>query len=252
MTETLVNQTEKDIAKHNRWKVEIESFEGPLDLLLHLIKEKNVDIYDIPIAQITEEYLKYLEVIKQLNLDNVGDFLIMASVLMRIKSRTLLPQQIVEEGEEDAEELRQNLIQRLLEYKRYKESSNFFRERERRFEGIYPLHQYPVKEFGETVEVTLFDLIDAFQNLVKNAKKEIKDIITEEITVEEKVRLILDRVEKHGRLELKQIIEKADSIMDLVVTLLAILELVRTHQIRVLQQVRFGTIFIQTYGQQQA
>jgi segregation and condensation protein A len=142
------------------WKVEIEMFEGPLDLLLHLIRKNNLDIYDIPISSITSEYLKYLEVIKHLNLDNVGDFLVMATVLMSIKARTLLPTDEADTEEmEDAEKMRQELIERLLEYKKYKESAQILKEREKLFEGVVSLNQYPVKEFGETVDVTLFDLL---------------------------------------------------------------------------------------------
>jgi segregation and condensation protein A len=247
MTETLIEQEPEVLEHKTAWSVDTDSFEGPLDLLLHLIKQKDLDIYDIPIAQITSEYLEYLEIIKHLNLNNVGDFLVMASILMKIKSHSLLPQEPLEEGEEDAEKLKQDLINRLLEYKKYKESSDFFRDRETRFEGIYGLHQYPVKELGESVDVTLFDLIDAFQGLIKRASKEVKNIITEEISVEEKIRYILDRVEKSGRLELGQIIENPGSIMDIIVSLLAVLELVRTHQIRVIQTVKFSPIFLEVW-----
>jgi len=246
MTDSIFNEKQKEI-----WRVDIESFEGPLDLLLHLIKKKNLDIYDIPIAQITTEYLKYVELMKHLNLDNVGDFLVMASILMRIKSRMLLPEiEPVSPDDENVEEMKQNLIDRLIEYKKFKESSGFFKEREKEYSEICGLRQYPVQEFGETVEATLFDLIDAFQHLIENAREDIKDIITEEISIEDKIRLVLDSVEKHETVKLEDVIENRQSALDLVVTLLAILELVRTHQIKIAQKKRFGSILIKKHNEQ--
>ncbi len=240
MTKALFNQKNID------WKVDVSAFEGPLDLLLYLIKKNNLDIYDIEIAKITSEYLKYVEVIRQLNLDNVGDFLVMASILMAIKARTLLPSnESLEEGEEDPEAMKRDLIERLLEYKRYKESAQLLKEKEKLYEGVVGLHQYPIKEFGESVEATLFDLIDAFQNLIEKARKDVKDIITEEFTVEEKIRFIMSKVEKQSSLTIDDLIDKGSSVMELIVTLLAILELVRTHQIKVVQKYRFSNIYIE-------
>ncbi len=227
------------------WKVDLETFEGPLDLLLHLIKKKNLDIYDIPIAEITSEYLRHVEYIKSLNLDNAGEFLLMASYLMKIKSQMLLP--VEEEPEEDltAQEMKQNLIERLIEYKKYKEVSCYFREKEEIFSDVFALREYPVKEFGESVEATLFDLIDAFKNLVENAAEEVKDIITEEISVEDKIRYILGLLQKKKQLILGDIVERKKSVMDLIVTLLAVLDLARSHQIKIKQPFKFSDIIIE-------
>ncbi len=231
------------------WKVDIEAFEGPLDLLLHLIKKNNLDIYDIEIAMITSEYLKYVEIIQKLNLDNVGDFLVMASILMSIKTRTLLPRDEPVEGEEDAQMLKQELTERLLEYTKYKKASQTLKEREKLYEGIVGLNQYPLKEFGQSVEATLFDLIDAFENLIKKARKDVKDILTEEFTVEDKIRFVLDKVEKQSSLTLEDLVEKNSSVIELIVTLLAILELVRTHQIKILQKNKFSAIYVTKHEQ---
>ena len=235
--------------KKINWKVDIDTFEGPLDLLLHLIRKHNLDIYDIPIAKITSEYLNYLDIIKKLNLNNVGDFLVMASLLMGIKAKMLLPASPAEDGgeEEDAEKMRQDLIARLLEYKQYKESAQILAERGKMFEGVVGLHQYPVSEFGDKIDATLFDLIDAFQKLVEKAREDVKDIITEEFTVEDKMRYIISHVEKAGKLTIDDIVDTRTSVLELVVTLLAILELVRTHQVRVTQKMRFSTIILETY-----
>ncbi|MFW6134739.1 MAG: segregation and condensation protein A [Elusimicrobiota bacterium] len=238
------NISENDLTKSG-WKVNLETFEGPLDLLLHLIKKKNLDIYDIQIARITSEYIRYIEILKTLDLENIGDFLVVASILMRIKSKTLLPTTEPEsEDEEDAEELRQNLIARLIEYKKFKKSSEYFRKKELENKDIFPLSQYPVKEFGHSVEATLFDLIDAFQNLIENAAEDVKDIITEEISVEDKVRYILDKIELKSEASLSDLIEDKSSLVDIIATLLAILELVRTHQIKIIQRKKFGNIKI--------
>lgn len=233
--------------KNIDWSVDIEAFEGPLDLLLYLIKKNDLDIYEIPIAEITSEYLKYMDVMEKLSLDNAGDFLVMASILMSIKARTLLPsEQPDAEVEEDAEKMKQELIERLLEYKKYKESAQGLKEREKMYEGVVGLHQYPVKEFGQSVEATLFDLIDAFQKLVEKAQKDVKDILTEEFTVEDKIRFVMGKVEKQSSLTIKDLVEKNTSVLELIVTLLAVLELVRTHQIKVIQKTMFGTIHIES------
>lgn len=145
MTETILNE---DTQERN-WAINIDSFEGPFDLLLHLIKKNNMDIYDIPIAEITAEYLRYIDIMNTLELDTVGDFLIVASVLMQIKSRTLLPKPEleIEDEEEDPEELKRKLIERLIEYSKYRESAKILKDREHRFDGVMPIQQYPVSEF---------------------------------------------------------------------------------------------------------
>jgi len=230
------------------WKVDIDTFEGPLDLLLHLIKSKNLDVYDIPIAQITSEYLRYVEIIKHLNLDNVGEFLVMASVLMRIKSKMLLPQIEPEaEGEESAEEMKQNLIERLIEYKKFKDAAEQLFERESAYENVFPLHQYPVGEFGEEIDATLFDLIDAFREMIENAREDVKDIIAEEISVEEKTRFILAFLDAadEKRVNVLELVEDKNSLLELIVTVLSLLELARMKQLSILQAVRFGSIFVE-------
>ncbi|MGM0440903.1 MAG: segregation and condensation protein A [Elusimicrobiota bacterium] len=246
MAETATYLDKKD----KEWRVDIESFEGPLDLLLHLIRKHNLDIYDIPIARITTEYLKYVDKIKKfdLNLNNVGDFMVMASILMRIKAKTLLPQPQESDEEEDPREMKRRLVERLVEYKKFKESIEFFEDREKHNENIISLNQYPLKEFGRTVDATLFDLIDVFRELIENASDEVKDIITEEFTVDEKIRFIMDKVEKKASFTLSEIVEPNSSKMELIVTLLAILELVRTHQISIQQKSKFTDIYVEEYN----
>ncbi len=228
------------------WRVELETFEGPLDLLLHLIRKKNLDIYDIPIAEITEEYLRYIDLIHHLDIDRAGEFLEMASYLMRMKSKMLLPVEATEEdGEESAEEMKRRLIERLSEYRKFKQSTEFFRSREEQFDGIVGLNQYPVNEFGHEVEATLFDLVDAFQKLIDRATKEVKDIISEEISVAEKIRDILSAVEKEKSIKIQDLTGERPSVMELIALLLGVLELVKSSQIRAVQKRRFGNIYIE-------
>ncbi len=228
------------------WRVELETFEGPLDLLLHLIRKKNLDIYDIPIAEITEEYLKYIDLIHHLDIDRAGEFLEMASYLMRMKSKMLLPvEETAEDGEETAEEMKMRLIERLTEYRKFKESTDFFQAREQQFDGVVGLKQYPVNEFGHEVEATLFDLVDAFQKLVERATTEVKDIIAEEISVAEKIRDILSAVEKVKRVKIQDLAGEKPSLMELIALLLGVLELVKSSQVRAIQKFRFGDIYIE-------
>ncbi|MDA3792374.1 MAG: segregation/condensation protein A [Elusimicrobia bacterium] len=238
--------------KRSDWKVDINNFEGPLDLLLYLIKKKNLDIYDIPIAEITNEYLEYIKALKEeqkKELNNVGDFLVMASVLMRIKSRMLLPDpDIADDGdEESAEDMKRRLIERLIEYKKYKETVKFFRKRNSEYENVIPLRAYPLKEFGQSVDATLFDLIDAFKEMIENATEDVKLILKEEISTEDRMRYIMDLIQSKKNIEVSDIADNADSVMELIVTLLAILELVRSHQISIIQDRKFGKIQIKEY-----
>ncbi len=243
------------------WKVDINNFEGPLDLLLYLIKKKNLDIYDIPIAKITNEYLDYIEVFlnekekekekenKENNLNNVGDFLVMASLLMRIKSNMLLPDpEIATDGqEESAEDMKQRLIERLIEYKKYKETVHFFRRRDAEYENVIPLRAYPIKEFGQSVDATLFDLIDAFKDMIENAREDVKLILKAEISTEDRMRYIMDLIQKKKNIRISDIAGGDDSVLELIVTLLAVLELVRSHQINIIQDRKFGKITIKEY-----
>ncbi|MFC2048962.1 segregation and condensation protein A [Elusimicrobiota bacterium] len=230
-----------------RWKVDIESFEGPLDLLLHLIKKNNMDIYDIPISDITAKFIEYIELMKKMKLENVADFLEMASILMRIKSRTLLPEPETddEEPEENVEEMKRALIERLIEYKKFKGAAYVFKEREKEYEGVFEIQQYPVKELGQTIDATLFDLLDAFQELIENAKDDVKDIITEEISVDDKIRFILAKLEKKSEWNISELLSEEYTIMEFIVLLLAILELARTRQLLIKQEKRFHEVYIE-------
>ncbi|MBN1823667.1 MAG: segregation/condensation protein A [Endomicrobiales bacterium] len=221
------------------YDVHLEIFEGPLDLLLHLIKKNDLEVAEIPIAQITSEYLSYLEIMKELNLEIAGEFLVMAATLMQIKARSMLPK---EEGiEEEDEELR-DLRDKLLEYQKYKEVGRFLSFKENEFTGIYYRHP-PVFDKDEyTLEVSLFDLINGFREVLKELPKELKEIVYKEIPIEQKIREILDMLEGKEHVTLMDIFRKETTRQHLIVSFLAILELIRLKQIIARQSELFEEI----------
>jgi segregation and condensation protein A len=223
-------------------------FEGPLDLLLHLIRKNEISITDIPIALITEQYLDYLKLMKELNLDGAGEYLLMASTLIHIKSKMLLPTS-PEEEEEGGEDPRAELVRRLLEYQTYKEAAT---ELERRplldrdvFIRTVPLEtEEPEQE--EKIDVNLFELLEAFRRVLERAKPEIfHEVMLEQITVEERIQDILSLLQRENRsVAFYRLFPEQASRKVIVVTLLAILELVKMKLVRVFQMAPFETIRI--------
>ena len=225
------------------YHVKLEAYEGPLDLLLYLIKKEEVDIWDIPIAQIAGEYLGYINMMKLLDLDVIGEFLLMASTLMKIKSRMLLPQ---EEGiEEEIEDPRSELVEQLLEYEMYKDRAKTLAERE---EAQFKLFTRPPTEISPsqpTFEASLFDLLTAFHNVLKEKAPEIvREIEPFKITLEEKVGEILKRLEKKDKLSFSLLFKECLSKGELIVTFLALLELIKQKRVRIRQPKLFAEIAI--------
>lgn len=240
--------------------VKLDSFEGPLDLLLHLIKKHEIDIYDIPIALISEQYNQYLEMMKELNLDIVGDYLRMAAELGYIKSRMLLPKQAVEE-DEDAEDPREELVKRLIEYQRYKEASYELFSLDLLGRDIYArkfddLSDMDLGEFQEPLRVDLWTLIDAFKTVLERktlqeAQESNIFIETEFITVEEKMEDIVQRIEEYGSFSFYDVFDISGSKMNLILTFLALLELVKQQVVIVYQETQFSDIKINYAGDSQ-
>lgn len=224
----------------------LEGFEGALDLLLHLIQKNELDIFNIPIALVTEQYLEYLQLMKVLNLDTAGEYLLMASTLLHIKSRMLLPKS--SEGEEEKEEdPRAELIRRLLEYQKYKQGAL---ELEKRplldrdvFIRLMPAEPEEAPE-EEKLEVNLLELIEAFREVLKRVKPEsVHEVLLEPVSVEEKIEEILILLEKENRsVAFHRLFPEQVSRRVVVVTLLAILELVKMKRIRIFQMTPFETI----------
>ena len=231
----------------NDYKVKLEIFEGPLDLLLYLIKRDEIDIYDIPIEHITRQYLGYLEAFKILDLDIAGEFVVMAANLIYIKSRSLLPvhQQPPEEGAEE-EDPRWELVRQLLEYKKFKDAAAQLGEREAVQRAIFSRMPEEPEFQGERpiAEVSIFDLINAFQKVLKRVNKteDLREIFEENFTVSDKIEFLLKLTGTGVALKFTELFAGAASRTEIVVTFLALLELIRLKQIRVAQGELFGEI----------
>lgn len=235
------------------YDVHLEVFEGPLDLLLYLIRKNDLNIYDIPVSQITAEYLEYLELMKELNLNIAGEFLVMAATLMQIKLRTLLPSPSASVEEEEGPDPKAELISKLLEYQKYKLAAQFLTDRELNQEGIY-YREAPI--FGETdftLSANIFDLIESFRQVLRELPKEVKEIVYDEIPVEQKIRQIIDvlnsnnaKTDRFGKkfINFKHLLEFEATRIGMVVLFLALLELIRLKQIVARQSKLFGEIRI--------
>jgi segregation and condensation protein A len=229
------------------YTVRLEMFEGPLDLLLHLIQKNEMDIFNIPIALITGQYLDYLKWMKTLNLDIAGDYLLMASTLLHIKSKMLLPQPAGEE-EEEGEDPRTELVRRLIEYQKYKTAAAELVNRPMLNRDVFFRLASAEEEAPEEerIEANLFDLIDALRKALERVKDEtFHDVVLDKLTVEDKVREILLLLQKEKRsLPFHLLFPEQAPARVIVLTFLAILELVKTKWIRVFQAVPFETIRI--------
>ena len=234
------------------YEVKIDNFEGPLDLLLHLIKESKVDIWEISIADIAEEYLAYIQKMEKLNLDIASEYLVMASELIEMKSRMLLPRQEKEVGEEEEEDPKERLIRRLVEYQNYKEVTKNFKELESLRQEFYTKAPDNLKEYVEegvvpSSDVTLEDLMLAFQKFLnrKELEKPLQTTVTKkEITVEERRKSIRDILTKRKRVDFFELFEVVTKEY-IVVTFLAILEMAKKQELLIKQESDFSQIMIE-------
>jgi len=226
-------------------KIKIPAFEGPFDLLLHLIRENKIDIYDIPISVITSQYLEYIEIMKELNLEIAGDFLVMAATLIQIKSRMLLPPD-EEAPSEEQEDPRRDLVQRLLEYQRYKDAALDFRTKEDEWLKVFHREPLSDEEEGELYlfDLSLFDLLDAFRNILEKAPSEIVSITKETLTVKNRMSMIMEIIEEHEAVRFEDLFKEGITRIYLIVTFLALLELIRLGLARAYQEREFGNIWV--------
>ena len=232
------------------YKVKLEVFEGPLDLLLYLIKKDELEIHDIPMEKITSQYIQYIELMKMLDLNVAGEFLVMAATLMMIKSRMLLPVEDRPEMEEEEEDPRWDLVRQLVEYKKFKDAALHLEALEARREDIFG------RDGAEAVlgkepdvalhDVGLFDLISAFNEALKNVKsEELREIFAERFTVAEKIETLGDRLRREGKFSISKMFEGMRSRHEIACTFLALLELIRLNQARAVQKDTYGEIFIE-------
>ena len=232
------------------YKVRLEVFEGPLDLLLYLIKEEELDIYDIPITRITGQYLEYLNLMEMLDLDIAGEFLVMASTLMHIKSKMLLPPD-PESAEVEAQDPRAELVRRLLEYKAFKEAADSLRGFEEKRSGIFPRFGVQPEPDGAECslgEVSIFQLMTAFSNVLKNLpKQDFHQVEKDEFTVADKVHEIFHRLVKEPMIRFSSLFGSAKNKFEAITTFLALLELIRLREVVVRQEGHFGEIEIERH-----
>jgi len=226
--------------------VRLARFEGPLDLLLHLIKRDEIDIYDIPIAHITQQYLAYLDLMRSFDLEVAGEFLVMAATLMRIKAKMLLPLPAVGEEEEEGDP-REELVQRLVEYRQFKEAAGTLKEREEERRLLYERGMLPADdEMGPLplAPATLFDLLDALNRvLARVPERTVYDVQAEAFDVEDKMALIT-RLSEGGALSFASLMIRCRVRAEMIVTFMALLELVKLGVVSVIQDEAFGEISI--------
>lgn len=233
------------------YKVKLEIFEGPLDLLLYLIKQDEIDIYEISLERITSQYLEYLQAFKELNIDIAGEFIVMAANLIYLKSRSLLPvdQQPPDEdaGEDDP---RWDLIRQLIEYKKFKEAASLLHTRALEQERIFARSGTGLEAIATAPlplgEIGIFQLINAFQTVIKRveAREDLREIFGEHFTVSDKIDSILRRVADGLPLKFSELFAAMASRVEIVVTFLALLELIRLKQVLVTQTNPFDEIEI--------
>lgn len=237
-----MSETEEQTEAKEDYSVKLEVFEGPLDLLLYLIKKDELDIYDIPIESICAQYNDYLSMMRMLDLNIAGEFLVMSATLMMIKSRMLLPVEERPELAEDEEDPRLDLVRQLVEYKRFKDAAGHLENLEESQHNVFfpeGEHVELGKDTGMALrDVSIFDLLNSFSEILKRAKtEELQEIFTEKFTVADKVDMLMTQVVRKGKKQsLHKLFEDMRSRNEMVCTFLAILELVRLKQVRAVQE----------------
>ncbi len=235
------------------YKVQFEVFEGPLDLLLYLIKKEEVDIYEVNLTKLATQFIEYIDLMREFDLEIAGEFLVMASTLMFIKSRELLPvdQQVQVEGEDEGEDPRWELIRQLVEYKKFKDAASQLQSLETRQENVFP--RLPAKLEFESAspavkpEVSIFDLLNAVNGVLQRFKKregDGREIFEDKWTVSEKIESILKILSERGGLRFTELFESAASRAEVICTFLALLELIRLKQLVCVQPEPFAEIEI--------
>lgn len=236
------------------YQVKLQDFEGPLDLLLHLIRKNELDIYNIPVAEVASQYLAYVEVLESLNLDGVGDFLVMAATLAYHKSKMLLPSPAeAEEDEEDEFESLESLRRRLIEYQRYKEVAQALGEKDLLNRDVFkvrlPVDSDGIPEEPPILKASLFDLLDAFRRVIEQAPKEaLHEVMPERVRLVDRIVEVLDKVTEKQSLPFEELFDGVPTREGIIVTFLSILELVRLRLLRAYQFEPFGAVQVRALG----
>jgi len=234
-------------------KLVLGEFAGPLDLLLYLIRQEQVSVYDIPIARITDEYLRHLRLLQGLDITVAGDFLVMAATLIEIKSRMLLPRDpATSEDEAEALDPRRDLVERLLEHQRYKAAAEMLWSRATVERAVYTRAPLETDKSNPEVSAGAFDLLRVFQEILARRKQEVLlEIEREEVTMAEMIERLRNSVFSAGELNLREFFARQPTRRELVLAFLSILELVRTTEIRLVQTQTFGDIFARVTDSQE-
>ncbi len=224
-------------------KLVMGEFSGPLDLLLYLIRQEQVDIYDIPVARITDEYLRYLQLMKELDIAIAGDFLVMAATLIELKSKMLLPRDPLAPVDEEEEDPRRDLVNQLLEHQKFKAAAEMLWTRATVEQAVFTRGEIETDKNNPEVSVGLFDLLKVFNQILARHKEEVQlEIEREEMTMAEMLERLRNMVLSSGELNLRIFFERARSRRELVLAFLSVLELVRTTEISLIQKETFGDI----------
>ena len=226
-------------------QIKLGEFAGPLDLLLYLIKQEQADIFDIPIARITEKYLEYIRVMKRLDIAVAADFLVMAATLIEIKSKMLLPRDPASIDEEEMEDPRQELVNRLLEYEKFKTAAGMLYERSTIEQAVFVRGRIESDENNTEIDASVFDLLTVFQKIAARHVDEIKmEIEREEISLADMIKNLRKRIFELGEINLLTFFEEMHSRRELVTAFIAVLEIVRTEGVKLLQNKTFGDIIL--------
>ena len=236
------------IVRQSRDEIQIQmgEFAGPLDLLLYLIKQEQANIFDIPIARITDEYLKYIRLIKSLDISLAADFLVMAATLIEIKSKMLLPREISgAPDEEEIEDPRRELVDRLLEYETYKNASQMLWTRSTVEQAIFTRGQIESDENNLEVNSNVFDLLKVFQKILAKHKEEtLLEIEREEMSLAEMLKKLKAMIKERGHINLLEFLRAINTRREIILAFIAVLELVRTGSVTFLQKDIFGDIVL--------
>lgn len=226
-------------------QIKIGDFAGPLDLLLFVIRQEQANIFDIPIARITEQYLAYIQLMKKLDIAVAADFLVMAAQLIEIKSRMLLPRDPTLADDDEADDPRKELVDRLLEYEKFKTAAGMLHERSTIEQAVFKRGPIESDENNAETDATVFDLLTVFQKIAERHANEVKmEIEREEISLADMIKTLKRRIFEAGELSLLKFFEEMASHRELVTAFIAVLEIVRTESVKLVQKQTFGDIIL--------
>lgn len=230
---------------HDELKIKIGEFAGPLDLLLYLIRQEQANIFDIPIAKITDEYLNYIRLMKRLDIAVAADFLVMAAQLIEIKSKMLLPRDPLADDDEEIEDPRKELVDRLLEYEKFKAAAEMLYEKSTIERAVFARGKIESDEHNAEVSATVFDILTVFQKILARHKEVVTmEIHREEISLADMIRNLKTRIFAAGELNVAEFFESLETKRELVTAFVAVLEIVRTESVRLIQRKTFADIIL--------